>query len=192
MMKLGTLKRVYMRLRLMPMNGHKKAAWYKRHRLLHKQGEHCFFQISDFGTEPYLIEIGNNVWIAAGARFVTHDVSVLMISRYLGAPNSLDKLGRIIVHDNCFIGLNAIIMPNVTIGPNALVGAGAVVTKDVPPNSIVVGNPAKVVGQFDDYVAKLQSQNETLPWKHLLGPEKHMHAHEIHRLRLRHFWGDQP
>lgn len=53
--------------------------------------------------------------------------------------------GPIILEEDCFIGAKALILMNVTIGRNALVGAGAVVPKDVPPNTVVVGNPARVV-----------------------------------------------
>lgn len=51
----------------------------------------------------------------------------------------------ITVGDNAWIGGGAIILPGVTVGENAIVGAGAVVTKDVPPNTVAVGNPARVV-----------------------------------------------
>jgi acetyltransferase-like isoleucine patch superfamily enzyme len=66
-----------------------------------------------------------------------------------------EKYSRTVVKQGASIGANATVLPGVTIGQNAMVGAGAVVTKDVPPNSIVVGNPARIV----DYVAgKFQSQ----------------------------------
>jgi len=61
----------------------------------------------------------------------------------------LDKFTRTVVQKRASIGANATILPGVTIGQNAMVGAGSVVTKDVPPNSIVVGNPARIV----NYVA---------------------------------------
>lgn len=67
--------------------------------------------------------IGNNVHISAGARLA----------------------GSIEVSDNVFIGANATILPRLKIGKNAIVGAGAVVTKDVVENSVVVGNPARVM-----------------------------------------------
>lgn len=56
--------------------------------------------------------------------------------------------------DNVFIGSNTSILSNVRIGPNAIVAAGSVVTKDVPPNSVVAGVPAKVIGTFDSYMEK--------------------------------------
>lgn len=48
-----------------------------------------------------------------------------------------------------WIGVNVTILPGVTIGENAVVGAGAVVTKDVPDNAVVVGNPARVIKYLD-------------------------------------------
>ena len=49
------------------------------------------------------------------------------------------------IGNQCFIGMNSIILPGVKIGNNVIVGAGAVVTKDIPSNTIVAGNPAKVL-----------------------------------------------
>jgi len=64
------------------------------------------------------------------------------------------RFNRITIKDNCFIGARAIIMPGVTIGPNSVVGAGAVVTKNVPPNSVVAGVPAKVMMSVNDYAER--------------------------------------
>lgn len=66
----------------------------------------------------------------------------------------LSKYPRTIVRNGASIGANATILPGVTIGRNAMVGAGAVVTRDVPPNAIVVGNPARIKG----YVSTVQPQ----------------------------------
>lgn len=52
------------------------------------------------------------------------------------------------IHDNVFIGGQSIIVGNVSIGPNAIIGAGSVVTKDVPEDAVVAGNPAKIIGSF--------------------------------------------
>lgn len=78
------------------------------------------------------IFIGEESYIASGAIVFAHD-----FSRGIHAKTIIGK--------QCFIGANAIIMPGITIGDNSIVGAGAVVTKDVPNNSIVAGNPAKVI-----------------------------------------------
>jgi acetyltransferase-like isoleucine patch superfamily enzyme len=62
------------------------------------------------------------------------------------------KLVETFIEQGVSIGSNATIICGVTIGEHALIGAGAVVTRDVPPYSIVVGNPAKVIGQVSDRI----------------------------------------
>ena len=69
------------------------------------------------------------------------------------------KFGPITIHDNSFIGVNSIIMPNVTIGPNSIVGAGSIVTKNVPPNTVYAGNPAKHICTYEEYLEKCQLKN---------------------------------
>lgn len=59
------------------------------------------------------------------------------------------KIAPVIIEDNCWIGANAILLPGVTIGRCSVVGAGSVVTKDIPPYSVAVGSPAKVIKQMD-------------------------------------------
>jgi acetyltransferase-like isoleucine patch superfamily enzyme len=101
-----------------------------------------------FGSEPYLISIGDHVTVTGGVRFVTHDGGVWVLRRKY--PD-IDVVGRITIHDNVFIGLGAILLPGIEIGPDAIVAAGAVVNKDVPPDSIAAGVPARVVGTIEDY-----------------------------------------
>ena len=60
-----------------------------------------------------------------------------------------EKFGRTVVKRGASIGANATILPGITLGEGCLVGAGAVVTKDVPPGAVVVGNPARVVRSLD-------------------------------------------
>ena len=66
----------------------------------------------------------------------------------------------IVIHDNVWIGRNSIINKGVTIGENSIVAAGSVVTKDVPPNCIVGGNPAKVVKTDIDKEPRLIPDND--------------------------------
>ena len=58
--------------------------------------------------------------------------------------------GNIVLSDNVWIGANSTIIGGITIGKNAVVSAGSVVTKDIPPNTVVGGVPAKVIKTFDD------------------------------------------
>ena len=109
----------------------------------------------DAFQEPYMISIGNKVYVAGGVVFMTHDGALSWVSRAMGHTDKrTDKIGYIVVKDNCFIGAKAIIMQNVTIGKNCIVGMGAVVTKDVPDNSVVAGVPAKVICTTDQYLEK--------------------------------------
>lgn len=66
-----------------------------------------------------------------------------------GRNQGLEIAKPIVIEDNVWIGGGAILLPGVTIGQNAVVGAGAVVSKSVPANMVVVGNPAKVVREID-------------------------------------------
>lgn len=114
-------------------------------------GEDCRILVRSFGSEPFLIRIGNHCTIAPNVSFVTHDGGAWVFTEELP---SLQKFGSIDIHDNCFIGYGAILMPNVRIGPNAVVAAGAVVTKDVAPDTVVGGCPAKPIAALRDYKQK--------------------------------------
>lgn len=120
----------------------------------------------EFGTEPYLITIGNNVRITTSVKLITHDGG-LFVPRNLGL---IDKIGRIKIGNNVNIGWNAIIMPGVTIGNNVVVAAGAVVTKTVPDNCVVAGVPAKVIETIEEYAKK--NKDKVLMTKEMSHDEK--------------------
>lgn len=115
-------------------------------------GENCRILIRGLGTEPYLIRIGNHCTIAGDVAFLTHDGAAWVFTDELP---KLQRFGTIEILDNCFIGYGAILMPNVRIGPNSIVGAGAIVTKDVSPNTVVAGSPAKPICTLEEYKRKL-------------------------------------
>lgn len=103
---------------------------------------------------PELISIGNNVWIASGVEFITHDVIHFMLNGLDGDRKYQEKIGCIEIGNNVFIGTGVKILYDVQIGSNVIIAAGAMVNKDVPDNSVVGGVPAKVIGTFDEFVAK--------------------------------------
>lgn len=106
---------------------------------------------AQFGSEPYLISIGNHVTITSGVSFITHDGGVWVLRpKY---PD-IDVVGRITIEDNVFVGMNATLMPGVTIGRDSVIATGSVVTRDVPRGSIAAGVPARVIGTVEEYEAK--------------------------------------
>lgn len=88
--------------------------------------------------------IGKNVTITTGTKIINHFpvLSSNGVTEY--------KMGDISIGDNVFIGMNSLIIKPVTIGNGAVIGAGSVVTKDIPDNTIVGGNPAKVIGKVEE------------------------------------------
>lgn len=117
------------------------------------KGKTHYFGSVDFGSEPWLVTIGDRVRTSSGIKFVTHDGGTWVFRNQLRYKNVI-KYGAIEVKDNCFIGANVIVMPGVTIGPNAVVGAGSVVTKDVPEGMVYAGNPAKPICTVEEYAEK--------------------------------------
>ncbi len=91
---------------------------------------------------PEYCVLKKNAWI--GPRVV------LTNAKYPRYPGVKEHLEGVIVGENAKIGANATILPGVKIGKNAVVGAGAVVTKDVPDNAVVAGNPAKIIKWADE------------------------------------------
>jgi acetyltransferase-like isoleucine patch superfamily enzyme len=100
-----------------------------------KMGNHVRIHSQAFVPEMSILEDG--AWIGPNA--------VITNAAYPLSPNVKNELKGAIVKKNAKVGANATILPGITIGENALVGAGSVVTKDVPANKVVAGNPAKVI-----------------------------------------------
>jgi acetyltransferase-like isoleucine patch superfamily enzyme len=93
------------------------------------------------------------VTIASGVVFVNHDGGSWVFRDQKQHWDGI-KYGRITIHDNCFIGEGAILLPGIEIGPNAIVAAGAVVSRPVPPDSVAGGVPARVLMSLDEYATR--------------------------------------
>lgn len=91
-------------------------------------------------SNPKGIHIDEETYIASGAVVLAHDFSTVLIYKDTNKSRNSVHIGK-----RCFIGVNAIIMPGIKIGDSVVVGSGAVVTKDVPSNCIVAGNPARII-----------------------------------------------
>lgn len=140
-------------------------------------GEGCRIYTTDFGGEPWLIKIGDRVCISNDVTFVNHGLNWPFQDKY----ESLTGFGPIEIKDNCQIGVRATILPFVTIGENSIVGACSVVTKSVPPNSVVAGNPARVISSLEDYEKKCVARHIDIP-RDRDAARKVLEAH---------FWGDE-
>lgn len=149
MINFNLLRHVYLKVKILRSNPYNLPDVYRKYYGI-KIGKNCVFtgkKIS-FGSEPYLIEIGNNVRITADVKFETHDGGVgIFRDEFPG----INIFGKIIIGDNSFIGHGSIIMPGVTIGSNVVIGAGSIVTKDIPSDSLAVGAPARVIKHIEDY-----------------------------------------
>lgn len=120
-----------------------------------KIGNNCLIATRFWSSEPYLIEIGSNCQITSGVRFHTHGGG----NPVRNLCPDFDVFGKIKVEDWAYIGAGSQVMPGVTIGEGALVAAGSIVTKSVPPRTVVGGNPARVICSVEEYLAKNISYN---------------------------------
>jgi acetyltransferase-like isoleucine patch superfamily enzyme len=175
--------------RLAAPNGVQWAEYLHRHGGLHAMGERCSVQTNVVITDPAYTRLGHNVSLS-GCTLFGHDGVVNMLRNAYGGE--LDRVGRIDIRDNVFIGHQAIVMPGVTIGPDAVVAAGSVVTRDVPPGCVVGGVPAKVIARTQDLHASLAAQTQTLPWRALVTGRADARAPasaELQAQRIQHFFG---
>jgi acetyltransferase-like isoleucine patch superfamily enzyme len=138
-----------------------------------KIGEGCRLIHVTYSTEPYLIQLGNHV-SATKTHFETHDGGVWV---FRDQYPDLDIVRPIRVGDNVYFGYGCVVLPGVTIGSNVIVGAGAVVTRDIPDNSVSVGVPARVIKRLDEYAEAAISSGH--PTKRMTWEEKRQYYTKI-------------
>jgi maltose O-acetyltransferase len=105
---------------------------------------------------PWLITIGDDCTLTSRVIILAHDASTF---KHLGYT----KIGRVSIGKRTFVGIGSIILPGIKIGENVIIGAGSIVTKDIPDNSIAIGNPASVIGLTSDYILLHKKNMETRP-----------------------------
>ena len=105
---------------------------------------------------PWLISIGDDCTLTERVTILAHDASTFRHTGYT-------KIGKVTIGRKTFIGVGSIVLPGVIIGESVIVGAGSVVTKNIPDNSIVVGNPARIIGSTSDYIEKHAQNMEYRP-----------------------------
>lgn len=131
------------------------------------------YNVSFDNGHPWLISIGDNVTLT-NCRILTHDGTT---KKALGHS----KIGRVEIGNNVFVGAGAIILPNVKIGNDVIIGVGCVVSKDIPDNSVMVGNPAIRIGSYHEYIEKNRELMKTAAvyeshWKQKSEEEKLQHV----------------
>ena len=100
-------------------------------------------------TRPWLITIGDNVDMNINFQIWTHDWAGGVFLNKFGSM--LNSSGRVSIGNNVYFGANVMILKGCKIGDNCIIGAGSVVTRDIPKDSVAVGNPCKVVASIKDY-----------------------------------------
>lgn len=106
---------------------------------------------STFGSEPYLITLGDKVTITKNVQFLTHDGS---LDLFREQHPDIEYFGNISVGNKVFIGYSSIILPGTTIGDNVIIGAGSVVKGTVRSDSVYAGVPAKRICSVSEYYDK--------------------------------------
>lgn len=163
--------------------------YLRRIKHIHAIGDDCHINRDVCITNPEYVRIGNNVCLSS-CTLIGHDAVISVLNRTYN--KKLDSVGKIDIKDNVFIGMGAIILPNCVIGLNSIVAAGAVVSCDVPEGKIVGGVPAKVIGNTDDLVTKLENSTKELPWYELIESREGSYDQKIEkeliRQRVRYFY----
>lgn len=141
-----------------------------------KIGKNLYIEgIPNFGSEPFLVEIGDDVTIAENVSFINHGGDA-RVTKKIEKYKDGRLFGRIKIGDNTFIGKSTIIMPGVSIGKNCIVGSLSLVSSSIPDNSVYAGVPAKFICTIEDYGDKLLANNVIYP-RELETSRENLEAH---------------
>jgi len=135
------------------MRSDKRNEYLKKNHIFADMGENVFFQPRVIPSDPKLVKFHNNIVVTSNVTFVTHDVFHMGLNNLNKGVFPYEQ-NAIEIMDNVFIGCNSTLIGPLRVGPNAVIAAGSIVTKDVPENSVVAGNPAKVIDTFENFVNK--------------------------------------
>ena len=122
-------------------------------------GEHCklvSINGGTFGSEPYLVRLGDHVEVTSGVNFITHDGGAWV---FRDEHPDLDVLAPIDVGNNVFIGQNSVVLPGTVIGDNCVVGAGSVVRGKLEPDGVYAGVPVRRIKELSEYRQGLLKRN---------------------------------
>ena len=104
----------------------------------------------------WLIEIGDDVTLAPRVHILCHDASTKAFMNYT-------KVGNVIIGNRVLIGAESVVLPGVTIGDDVVIGANSTVTHNIPPNSVAVGSPARVICTLKEYIQKEKERMKSAP-----------------------------
>jgi acetyltransferase-like isoleucine patch superfamily enzyme len=188
--KTGKFKGLY--LKLCKPTGYEYAEFEKKWGKFYSIGNDCAFWPYTNITDPEYTRLGNNVMLTA-CTLLGHDGSIAVLNKAYN--KKLDRVGKIDIKDNVFVGHGAIILPGVSIGPNVIVAAGSVVSKNISEGVIVAGVPAKEIGKVSELVGKLERQMQELPWASLIKQRAGSYDEKLEpilkEMRIKYFFGDE-
>lgn len=159
------------------LRGYASPAWLVKHGLRLGRDVYLGAVHFDYGFLG-LISIGDEAVLTDGVRIVAHDAS---IKHWIG----YSRVGRVDIGRRVYVGVGAILLPGVCIGDDAIVGAGSVVTRDVPPRTVVAGNPADAIATLEEFIARQRGRLDgrpRYPRTGFVGPEA-VPAENIERMR---------
>lgn len=107
----------------------------------------------NWGSEPWIIKLGNHTEISFGCTFITHDGATWVFRTHERYKNVV-RFGGIVIGNNTFIGANSTVLPGVNIGDNCIVGAGSLVTQSIPSGEVWGGVPAKFISSTENFAEK--------------------------------------